>query len=264
MNFIPDGWCHTELRILSGNSHARSVCMRLNSLYGSALIISSLLLVAMGLTHPTGAGLLASRQAFQRFTLIDHVAHVLAIGGVWLSVVGLAGFSAMLGATRPSVVAAFIAFAMCSVAVLFGVTLDGFVVPQLADRWFDADQATRATLQQLMHFCISVASALTRIYMTLGTAAILIWSLAVWRARLSSGIPWLGLFVGIAAMAAIIGARPVVSVHELLILVLGWAAWMLWAGIVMLSAPEPSVGTIGGAPYVSCQGNSSGVGTDGV
>ncbi len=215
--------------------------MRLNTLYGCALIISSLLLVAMGVTHPTGAGLLASRQAVEKFTLIDHAAHALAIGGVWLSVVGLAGFSRMLGATRPSVIAAFIAFTMCSVAILFGVTLDGFVVPQLADRWIDANQTTRATLQQLMQFCVSVASALTRVYMTLGSVAILLWSFAVWRARLSSGLPWLGVFVGVAAVALSIGGRPVVSVHELLALVLGWAAWMLWTGVVMLSIPDPTV-----------------------
>jgi len=211
----------------------------------------------MGLTHPTGAGLLASRQAVEGFTLADHAAHALAIGGIWMSVVGLAGFSRMLGATRPSVVAALIAFAMCSVAILFGVTLDGFVVPQLADRWIDADQATRATLQQLMQFCVSVASALTRIYMALGSVAILLWSFAVWRARLSTALPWLGLFVSIAAVATTIGGRPVVSVHELLALVLGWAVWMVWTGIVMLGTPDPTVSdavwlsnarTVGGPP----------------
>jgi hypothetical protein len=175
--------------------------MRPNGLYGSALIASSLLLLAMALTHPAAVPLMASRQAFEEFTLVNHVAHGLAIGGVWLSVVGLAGFSRMLGTTRPSVTAAFIAFAMCAAAILVGAALDGFVVPQLAERWFDADKATRETLRQLMHFCVSVASVLTRIYMTLGSAAILLWSYAVWRARQSRGLPWLGVLVSITAVA---------------------------------------------------------------
>jgi hypothetical protein len=215
--------------------------MRPNGLYGSALIASSLLLLAMALTHPAAVPLMASRQAFEEFTLVNHVAHGLAIGGVWLSVVGLAGFSRMLGTTRPSVTAAFIAFAMCAAAILVGAALDGFVVPQLAERWFDADKATRETLRQLMHFCVSVASVLTRVYMTLGSAAILLWSYAVWRARQSRGLPWLGVLVSITAVATTIGGKPIVSVHELLALAIGWTVWMVWAAIVMFGTPDSCV-----------------------
>jgi hypothetical protein len=212
--------------------------MRLNALYGSALIASSVMLVGMAVTHPAAVPLLASRQAFERFTLVNHLAHGLAIAGVWGSMVGLAGFSRMLGATRPSVTAAFVAFAISAAAILVAAAVDGFVVPQLASRWFDADQATRATLQQLMIFSVSVASALTRVYMTLGSAAILLWSVAAWRTRPAGGLPWLGVLVSIAAVAAAIGGKPIVSVHELLALVVGWTLWMAWAGIEMFGTPD--------------------------
>ena len=216
--------------------------MRQNTFYGSALMGGSLLLLAMGLTHPTGARLFTTREALADFTFIDHVAHGLAIAGVCLAVVGLAGFSRFLGTTRPTVTAAFVTFAMTASALIVAPALDGFVVPQLANRWFDADAPTQATLRQLIIFCVSIAGVLTRLYMTLGAMAILLWSFAAWRVRLSRVLPWLGAFVAVAGLAASLGGPPMVSVHELLAVALGQALWMAWAGVAMLRADAPSTG----------------------
>ncbi len=65
--------------------------MKPNPVYGAALIGGSAMLVAMGLTHPTGAHLLTTRAELAEFTPIDQIAHGLAIAGMWLSAVGLAG-----------------------------------------------------------------------------------------------------------------------------------------------------------------------------
>ena len=211
--------------------------MRENSVYGTALIGGSALLIAMGLIHPTGAQLLASRETFEHVALINYAAHSLAIAGAWLAMVGLGGFSRLLGSARPVVTAAFLGFALTAVAVIVAAGLDGFVVPQLARRWFDADPASRAALRELMRFCVLIASTLTRIYMVLGSAAVLLWSLGVWNARLSRGLPWVGVLVAVAAVAVTIGGPPFVSVHELLALVLCQAAWMIWAGIILIRAP---------------------------
>src|SRR6516165_8029312 len=84
----------------------KALRMRQNTFYGSALIGGALLLIGMGLTHPTGARLLTTREALEQFTLVDHMAHGLAIAGVCLGLVGLAGFSRFLGTSRPTVAAA--------------------------------------------------------------------------------------------------------------------------------------------------------------
>jgi hypothetical protein len=216
--------------------------MRQHTFYGSALIGGSLLLIAMGLTHPTGARLFTTREALEQFTLIDHVAHGLAIAGVCLAAVGLAGFSRFLGTTRPTVAAALVTFAMTASAMLVAPALDGFVVPQLANRWFDADAQTQAMLRQLVIFCVSIAGVLTRLYMTLGAIAILLWSFAAWRLSVSRVLPWLGAFVAIAGFATTFGGPPMVSVHELLALALGQALWMVWAGVSMLRSDAPAAG----------------------
>jgi hypothetical protein len=214
--------------------------MRQNAFYGSALIGGSLLLIAMGLTHPTGARLLTTREALEQFTLVDHIAHGLAIAGVCLAMVGLAGFSRFLGTSRPTVAAAFVIFALTASAMLVAPALDGFVVPELAKRWLDADAPTQATLRQLIAFCVTIASALTRLYLIVGAIAILLWSFAAWRVRLSRALPWLGTFVAIAALATTVGGPPMVSVHELLALTLGQALWMVWAGVAMLRGSAPA------------------------
>jgi len=210
--------------------------MRENSLYGCALIGGAVLLIAMGLIHPTGAQLLASREAFGHITLINHIAHGLAIAGVWACIVGLVGFSRMLGAAQPTVTAAVIGFTLSALTVVVAAGLDGFVVPELARQWFAADAATRVTLGQLMHLCVLIASTLTRIYVALGSASIVLWSLALARARLSHGLPWVGVLTALAAVAVAIGGPPFVTVHELLALALCQAVWMIWAGVIMIRA----------------------------
>ncbi len=212
--------------------------MRQNSFYGSALIVSSVFLVVTGMTHPGVAGMFSSRESLEHLALVDRIAHGFAIAGMWLSIVGLAGFSRMLSSSRPIVTAAFAAFAITAAGVVIAATLDGFVVPNLASRWYDADDATRAALRQLIRFCFLVASALTRIYMASASVAILLWSFVAWRVHLSRGLPWMGVLVSIAAAAAISRGSLEVGLHEVLALALVQAIWMGWAGVVMLRFPE--------------------------
>jgi hypothetical protein len=202
--------------------------------YGYALIAGSVLLLIMGLTHPTGARLLETRESFEHVALTNRFAHGVGIAGLWLLVVGLAGFSRFLGAERPAVTVAFLTFAIATGAGLVAPAIDGFVIPQLADRWFDADEATRITLRQLMQFCVMIASALTRVYLVLGSAAILFYSFDLWRTMSSRGLAWLGAAVTLAGIATTVGGPPMVSVHVLLALVVGLAFWMVWAGMILL------------------------------
>src|SRR5690348_11059262 len=99
--------------------------MKPNTLYGAALIGGSAMLIAMGITHPTGAHLLTTRTELEEFTPIDQIAHGLAIAGMWLWAVGLTGFTTLLGPTRPGVVAALVAFAIAAMSAVVAATLDG-------------------------------------------------------------------------------------------------------------------------------------------
>jgi hypothetical protein len=200
------------------------------------LISGSAVLLVMAVVHPSAIPF-GDRGALARMTLVDAVAHTLAILGTWLLLVGQAGFSRMLGLQRTAVVAALVASALPAAGIVVAAALDGFVIPKIAEQWMDGDDTARASLQQLIKFCVLVASSLTRIYILLQAVAILVWSWVVYRDHLSLGLPWVGAVVGLAGIATLFGGPAYINVHELLVLVAGQSVWMVWAGVLMIRNP---------------------------
>jgi hypothetical protein len=212
--------------------------MRYESRYGAMLIAGSAVLLVMGMVHPSTIPL-GDRDALARMSLVDAMAHSLAIIGTWLVLVGQVGFCRMLGLQRTLVMAALVAAALPAAGVIVAAALDGFVIPKIADQWMGADAGTRADLRQLIRFCVLIASSLTRIYALLVAAAILLWSWIVYRDHLSLGLPWVGAVIGLAGIATLYGGPAYVNVHELLALVVGQSVWMVWAGLLMILRPRP-------------------------
>jgi hypothetical protein len=207
--------------------------MRHEAQYGALLISGSAVLLVMGVMHPSVIPF-GDREALVRMTFVDAVAHSLAIVGTWLLLLGQVGFSRMLGLQRTVVMAALVASALPVAGIVVAAALDGFVIPKIAEQWMGGDDTARAGLQQLIRFCVLVASSLTRIYMLLAAMAILLWSWVVYRDHLSLGLPWVGGVVSLAGVATLFGGPAYVSVHELLALVVGQSVWMVWAGVLMI------------------------------
>jgi hypothetical protein len=193
-------------------------------------------LLVMSVVHPTTIPF-GDREALAHVTLVDAAAHSLAIVGTWLLLVGQVGLCRMLGLKRVAVMAALVACALPVAGIVVAAALDGFAIPKLAEQWISADDAARANLKQLIRFCVLVASSLTRIYVLLVATAILLWSWIIQRDRLSRGLPWLGGAVALAGIATLFGGPAYVSVHELLALMVGLSAWMVWAGVLMIRHP---------------------------
>jgi hypothetical protein len=207
--------------------------MRNDTRYGAFLIAGSAVLLAMTAVHPSSIPF-GDAAALSRLVWVDGFAHALAIVGVWLLLVGQIGLARMLGLQRSLVVTALVAAALPAAGIMVAAALDGFVIPKLAEDWMRADAGVRTTQEQLVRFCWLVASALTRIYMLLVAVAVLLWSWAIRRDRLDAGLPWLGAVVGVAGIGTLFGGPASVSVHELLVLVLGQSSWMVWAGVMMI------------------------------
>lgn len=206
--------------------------MRHESAYGVILLSGSVVLLAMGVIHPRAIPF-DDNTALARMATMDAWAHSLAILGTWLVLLGLVGLSRLLGLQRVKVMAALLAFALATVGVVVAATLDGFVVPKLAEQWSEADKVVRGNLMQLMRFSVLVASSLTRVYLLLGAASIALWSWVVYRDRYSQALCWAGGVVCIAAIATLIGGPAYVSAHEVLLLVTGQAVWMVLAAASM-------------------------------
>jgi hypothetical protein len=213
--------------------------MRQEKTYGLVLIASSVVLLAMGLTHP--GRLPSTREALEHVGLISAIAHTLAIVGVWLALWGLSGMARFLGIERPMVTGALAAFGMAASAVTVAAALDGFAVPRLALQALEADEATRHTMRSLIGFCVLVASSLTRIYMLLGAVAIVMWSWVIREKALSHGLALLGAAVALAAVATIFRGPAYFTVHVVLLLALVQSAWMVWAGVLMIRRSAPGI-----------------------
>jgi hypothetical protein len=207
--------------------------MRNETAYGAILIVGSVVMLVMGITHPSALPW-GDNTALTRLAAIDAFAHSLAIIGTGLVLLGLAGMSRWLGLQRVPVMAALVAFAMASVAVVVAATLDGFVIPAIALSWTEADKVAGVDLKRLVWFCVLTASAMTRIYLLLTAAAVGLWSWVIFCERLSSALPWVGLMIGITGGVRIFGGSPFVSVHEVLALALFQGIWMVLAGFMMI------------------------------
>jgi hypothetical protein len=200
---------------------------------GALLITGSMVLLLMGIVHPSNIPF-GDREALAHMAWVDAAAHSLAIIGTWLLLVGQVGLCRMLGLQRMLVVAALVAAALPAAGIEVAAALDGFAIPKIADQWMGADATTRATLQQLIRFCVLTASSLTRIYLLMVAIAILIWSWVVHRDGLSAGLPWVGAVVALAGIATLFGGPAYINVHELLALMAGQSVWMIWAGVLMI------------------------------
>jgi hypothetical protein len=207
--------------------------LRHEKAYGAILLSGSAVLLVMGLMHPSAIPW-GDDEALARLAVIDAFAHSLAILGTWLVLLGLVGLSRMLGMERATVMAALVAFAMASVAVVVAAALDGFVVPKLAQQWTEADNAAGGDIKRLIRFCVLTASALTRIYLLLAAVAVSLWSWVIYRDRLNAGLPWIGAMVCVAGVAMLIGGSAYISAHEVLALVAAQTVWMLLAALLMI------------------------------
>ncbi len=212
--------------------------MRQDSIYGSALLGSALVMLAMGVSHPTGAELMQSRETFAHVAFVNTLAHSLAMLGAWLALFGLTGLSRRLGMQRADVTAALIAFGLASVAVILAAVLDGLVVPKLAGRLFVAGEALQHDLRQQIRFCVTLAIALTRFYVVAVAVAMLLWSWAAFRTGFARVLPWVGAAIAGIGLAAQLGGFLEMNVHDLLMMVLAQSVWTVWAGIVMIRNAE--------------------------
>jgi hypothetical protein len=212
--------------------------MRQERVYGGALVLSAVALLATGMFHPTGAQILQSAEAAERVGLKDTIVHAFGLGSVWLALFGMVRLSQLLGFARLEVQAAFIAFAMACGAVMIAAIVDGILVPKLASRYFEVEEPTRGSVLELMRFCGSLASALSRFYITAVSVAVLLWSWAAWRTRFHRVLPWVGVVVALPALVAQLLGYLHMNVWDVLVLALGQGVWMVWAGVVLMRLPE--------------------------
>ncbi len=199
-----------------------------------ALVVGTIgLFVTMGL-HPTGAEALANAES-GGLNLLARGVHALAIAMMPLLLVGFFGVTRRLKA-RPGLSAcAFAAWGLALVSVLMAAIMSGLVAPAVADRIAATAAAERDDLLRLLRFTGTLNQAFAAVYVALGGAAIVAWSLALRAERtVPRLLPWLGVLVGVAAAVGTLSGRLALDVMGFGAVVLGQGVWMLgvawWLG----------------------------------
>ena len=112
----------------------------------------------------------------------------------------------------------------------------GFVGTALAGRYQRAENdATRQLLHEIFHYNGMLNQAFARMSLAASAAAILVWSLALWKTRaLGRGVALLGVTVAAATLAGLALGSGHVGVHGILLYAGGQGAWTVWVGVALL------------------------------
>ncbi len=206
---------------------------------GAILVGCAIASVALLASHPDGGGsrVLAevlSREAAQAGS--DAVVHGGFVLVLAIELVCFAALAVNTGVRRTSVLAAMI-FALVGAGLLSAsMILDGLITPAVATRYAAAPAERQEAARSLLVLIGAAINALMPLGLAFQGAAALAWGVALTplpgRARIGGVIAWVLGTVMIAASALSPGAS---GPFALMIALLAMAAWVLAAGVLLLS-----------------------------
>jgi hypothetical protein len=212
--------------------------MNTNRKAGLALTIATVgTFVTMGL-HPTGAETI-SNSAAGGANLITRGVHALAIAMLPLMLSGLLLLTLRLRSQLELAVAAYMSYALAVVAVLIAAAASGLLSPSIADRMAMGDEAVRESLLQQFRFSGLINQAFSKIYVSLSSLSIVLWSIAM---RTTPSFPrslvGLGVIVGLLGIAGIFSGHLHLGIHGFGLVVLAQGVWTLWTARSLSVATE--------------------------
>jgi hypothetical protein len=211
--------------------------MRNETLYGSALIASVLGMTVVAATHPTGQQVIASAGDAERMGLVAAAVHALALASMGVVTFGLVGLSQRLGAGRPVVAAAAVAWAMAVMGVICAASFSGFVAPAVAKEIFAAEEGGRDVFRALFAFNGMLNQAFAKVHVVASSVAILLWSIAMLRTGFARVLGIVGCVVSVVTVAALVTGRLVMNVHGLAAVEWSQGVWLVWSGVLLIRGP---------------------------
>lgn len=205
-----------------------------NRIYGGALIASVVGLLVTAHVHPSGLHGATSAEAMEHVLRLNVGVHTLALVSIWFSFIGLVGLSRQLGLARPEVIAALVAYTMAVIAAVSAAIASGFVMTELQRSTFGADEPTRSGLQLLSTYTHHLNGAYAKVHVAASSVAILLWSVAMLRARFSKVLPFVGFVSLVAPASVLFSGRFHMDVHDLLLVVLAQGVWLAWSGVLLV------------------------------
>ena len=200
---------------------------------GFALLVGSIgFLITMGF-HPTSGSL----EGLVREAAVRVGTHSLGIASAVLSFCGFVGLYQRVRAEPVFAPAALIVHGFASVAAICAAVVNGLAAPAYAARMI-GEPALHETARAVLSYSLLLNAGFARVFMVGVAMALLLWAVAIRRTRaLPDWLAWLGAVLGIAGLAAVLGGFLGVGVREFGLFVLGYAAWTIAVGSILLRSP---------------------------
>jgi hypothetical protein len=206
-------------------------------LNGALLILGSVLGVLVMAVHPTARDITSATDASaaaHRGALI----HGVALLAVPMIFIGLLGWSRRLGFSNLAV-SAIVVYGFGSVALINAAIADGLVATRIIALSSTAtDPSQHELLHQLGHYTGWWNQGFATFSVFADGAAILLWSIAMIRARVAREAGMFGVFVGVALIAGMASGHLVLNVHGYGAVILLQSIWMIWLGVAMMQRPQ--------------------------
>jgi hypothetical protein len=190
--------------------------------------------IALLIGHPSEqatdfGSLLKVEAANQMINAIVHGGFLIVLA---FQLVCYAVLSGRIGWDRSLAVAGIIFFAVGAALQMASLVVDGLMIPALAQRYLAAPPDRLPYARSLFALCGVAVQFLMPMGLGFQAAGIASWGGALFdRVRAVGGI---ALFLGLAIMAAVVGALMTGAQHLLMIAIVGLAFWAFLAGALML------------------------------
>jgi hypothetical protein len=194
---------------------------------GTALMAGSAMLLVTMAFHPTGQAIL--RDPTGALARLSAAVHALALAAVPLLLLGAVALTRRLRGALAELALCF--HAVGAVAGLLAALASGFLSTALLARAGGEAGAAREATLLLVRYSGLLNQAGARVLVGMGSAAILLWSVAALRTgRLGRVTAWIGVAGGGVALAVLLAGRLPLDVHGYGAVVLGQTVWLVMAG----------------------------------
>jgi hypothetical protein len=174
---------------------------------GLALIVGAVAILGVTAWHPTG------REAAGGGYGLSTVVHAVAILAELILLLGALGLTARLTQARDLALSAFVFYAAATMLLIVAAIAAGWISPSIA-----------GTINQ----------SFATVGFGLSAIAMVLWSVAMWRTRLSRAAAVFGMATGAFTLAGIAHGTGLALHGFGGAVMLAYAAWMGWVGVLLL------------------------------
>ena len=213
-----------------------------NRLSAIALIAASCGMIITMAVHPTGHITQAQLEGTIRMLIIVHAFALMVAPIQFLGAWGLS--QRLVGTVRLEVVG-LVFYGMALIAVMSSAVADGLVTPSVFRHIVEsANSESAVNWRMFSRYTFFLNQAYAQVFVAASSAAILAWSVAMWRSgRLSRGLGIYGCILSIATIAVLFSGYLRLDAHGFGAVVLGQAIWFVIAA-ALLWKEMPQTGAV--------------------